>query len=210
MLKKLVLALMGLFVAASLAAPTAAAAVPDQPTLPEGGRLIRLPENNPQALPAGTYRTFNDYVYLRNAFTGKCMGVAGGGIGNGALVVQWACQRVPGSDQRMHIYQAPQAPWNLIDPFHSSGRCLGVAGSSQAPGAALVQWTCNPNEDDQQFAFRIINAQTLRVEIFARHSEQAVGVAGGNPNDGAQIVQWPWQGSNLNCTGDQCWDILPD
>jgi hypothetical protein len=208
--KRLILALVSIIVAVSLAAPTATAAVPSRTVLPKGAHLVTIPENSPQALPGGTYITFNNHVYLRNARTGKCMGVAGGSIGNGALVLQWTCAHIPGSDQQMHVRQYQTGNlWNVIDPSHSPGKCLGVAGSSQAPGAALVQWSCNQSETDQQFAFRVTNSNNpIRVEIFARHSEQAIGVAGANPNDGAQVVQWPWAGNNLGCTGDQCWDIL--
>lgn len=212
MAKRLLLALVGLVVAISTIMPTAAAApVPRSATRLRGSHVVTIGANSVEGLPQGSYRTFDDYGYLRNALTHKCMGVAGGSIGNGALVLQWECARVPGSDQRMHMYPVESGNvWMTIDPFFDNGKCLGVAGSSQAWGAPLIQWTCARIED-QQFAFRITNeSNPIRVEIFARHSSQAIGVAGGNPNDGAQIVQWPWQGNNFGCVGDQCWDILLD
>jgi ricin-type beta-trefoil lectin protein len=222
MARRLILALAGLIVAFSLAAPTATAAGPDrsnQPKLPEGVSLRTFPGNPSQIGPqAGFLANLDAYVYLRNARTGKCMGVAGANPNNGAAIMQWECVRRPGSDQRMRLYEPREGSgWYHIDPSFSAGKCAGVGGSSTAPGAALMQWSCSSTETDQLFAIRltkILPGNVWRVEFWTGHTygdtNQLVGVAGGSTANGARVVQWPFAGNSTDCAGDQCWDILWD
>jgi hypothetical protein len=209
MTKRAILALMAIFATFALLAPTATAAAPKGPVLPEGAELIEVTERSPLPIPPGTYISIDNYFYFRNAWTGKCLGVAGASGSNGAAILQWTCDWQAPSDQRMHTLKRGSI-WHHIDPFHSSGKCLGVGGASMNPAASLVQWTCSPNANEQLYAFRVVNPdQSLsRVEIFVLHSHQAIGVAGGSTANGASVVQFPWQGGSNYCTGDQCWDMI--
>lgn len=212
-MKRLILAVAGLFLVLSALTPAASAneLVIDKSNLPEGTRLVEVTEYSPAAVPPGTYWVLDDeHIYLRNVNSGKCMGVAGSNPGNNAGVVQWTCHPSATSDQRMLVNQVGTSMWHQLNPAHSSGKCIGVNASRTTPGAQLIQWDCVAAETDQHYAFRLINPDSnlSRIDIIVRHSEQAVGVAGGHRGDGGPVVQWTWHGGVNRCAGDQCWDIV--
>lgn len=71
-----------------------------------------------------------------------------------------------------------------------SGLCLDVAGASPTPGAAVIQYTCSGNANQQWSAVDVGGGY---IELQVRHSGQCLSVDG----DGlaAPIVQWPCDGA---------------
>jgi galactose oxidase len=74
----------------------------------------------------------------------------------------------------------------------NSAKCLDVGGASQTSGAAVGQWHCNFNPNEQW------NVQPFNgsFRIVAQHSNQCLAVAGGSTIAGALIVQNTCSGAN--------------
>ncbi|MGW1749094.1 RICIN domain-containing protein [Streptomyces sp. NPDC002092] len=75
----------------------------------------------------------------------------------------------------------------------SNGLCLDVYGNSGSAGAAIDQWTCN-GQSNQQFEF--VPASGGYGQLRAQHSGQAVAVSGGSTTAGTpDIVQQATDGA---------------
>lgn len=85
--------------------------------------------------------------------------------------------------------------WYQVVSRHS-GLALGIAGSSTADGAALVQ-TARGSQASQQFQFVSSGNGYYRMRV--RHSGKVLDVFNFSTADGANIVQW----SDLNGTNQQ-------
>lgn len=85
--------------------------------------------------------------------------------------------------------------WYQVVSRHS-GLALGIAGSSTADGAGLVQ-TARNNQASQQFQF--VSSGNGYYRLRARHSGKVLDVYNFSTADGANIVQW----SDLNGTNQQ-------
>ncbi|MEU9204679.1 RICIN domain-containing protein [Streptomyces sp. NPDC048332] len=69
----------------------------------------------------------------------------------------------------------------------SSGKCLDVPGGSITDGAALVQWTCGSQQNQQ---FKVSDLGNGYVALINRNSGKCLDVADGSAADGAAILQW--------------------
>jgi|GEM_PF-3692819 len=76
----------------------------------------------------------------------------------------------------------------------NSNKCLDVAGVSTANGAAITEWDCLNNQQNQQWQFIATDSGYYR--IMARHSNKAIDVSGGGTANGMQLLQWDWLGGN--------------
>lgn len=89
------------------------------------------------------------WVNSTSVNSGKCLGVGGGSLNEGASVVQWSC--LPHPDQTWAwIYTGATTSsgwpiWNILND--NSGMCLGISGGSTSVGAYAIQWGCNGNAD---------------------------------------------------------------
>ena len=87
---------------------------------------------------------------------------------------------------------APKAYNSLV--VQSSGKCLDVGGGSTTDGAAVVQYTCGSQLNQQ---FTVSDQGNGYVRLINRNSGKCLDVAGGSTADGAAVVQYTC-GSQLN------------
>jgi Ricin-type beta-trefoil lectin domain len=93
------------------------------------------------------------FVNSTSVNSGKCLGVSGGSLSQGASIVQWSCNGHP--DQTwLWIYTGYTTStgwpiWNILD--ENSGMCLGISGGSTSRGAYAIQWGCNGHADQAWF-----------------------------------------------------------
>ncbi|WP_326821578.1 RICIN domain-containing protein [Streptosporangium sp. NBC_01756] len=69
-----------------------------------------------------------------------------------------------------------------------SGKCLDVAGVSTADGANVQQWTCLPNQRNQEW--NLVATDSGYYTLRAVHSGKCLDVAGVGTADGANVQQW--------------------
>jgi hypothetical protein len=94
------------------------------------------------------------FFQLASANSGKCMGIIGGGTGQGAQVVQWDCYGRDHPDQYWAYvptgaYVGDNPVWEIVNL--NTGMCLGVTGGSTSIGAPVVQWACNGHPDQNWY-----------------------------------------------------------
>jgi Ricin-type beta-trefoil lectin domain len=79
-----------------------------------------------------------------------------------------------------------------------SGLCLGVAGSSKANGAALIQWDCNAVNDDQQWVWDYQYTDNGKYVYVLKNllSKKCLAVGGGSTANGAKAIQWSCNGND--------------
>ena len=72
-----------------------------------------------------------------------------------------------------------------------SGLCLDVSGAFTADGAAVIQWTCN-GQTNQQFTLNPLTAlgNSQDFQLVAVHSGKCVDVTGVSTSPGTLIHQW--------------------
>jgi hypothetical protein len=125
--------------------------------------------------------------------SGKCLGVLGGNMTDGAPVVQWTCNGNP--DQTW--YWQSSFDGNYLTQIRNSqdpSKCLGVLGASSANGASLVIWTCNTSTDQRWGLFNTVYAGTGVIywwNVLATRNDgvnEVMGVLAGSTADGAQVV----------------------
>jgi hypothetical protein len=162
------------------------------------GPGVSIPRNSTRPAPSGTAKKQNVispqvlYWTWVNDNSGKCLGVAGGNVVNGAPVVQWDCIGHP--DQ---YWSAVGIDDGLYYQFHNQAnpnKCLGVPGSSTNAGAQLVVWDCI-NHNDQFWAVVAawrLNPNDSGYVLVNLNSALVIGVGGGYTGNGAAVVQWPW------------------
>ncbi|BEL02717.1 hypothetical protein Q0Z83_009080 [Actinoplanes sichuanensis] len=75
---------------------------------------------------------------IASGASGKCIDVTGAGTGNGALLVQIACNTAAGDQQFRAVAQ--NGAFGLVNA--NSGKCADVPYSSTTTGTQLWQWTC--------------------------------------------------------------------
>ncbi|MGW0122380.1 RICIN domain-containing protein [Streptomyces sp. NPDC003327] len=76
--------------------------------------------------------------------------------------------------------------WESLS-VRSSGKCADVSNFDSADGAALVQWGCG-GDINQQYWFKNVGTSGY-VQIMARHSGKCLEVNGGSIEDGTAVVQ---------------------
>jgi hypothetical protein len=81
-----------------------------------------------------------------------------------------------------------------------SGKAVDIEAKSTEAGAAVIQWTPNPGENQQ---FRFVPSGDGFFRVVARHSGMPLEVFGWNPANGAEIVQW----TDLNGANQQ-WRLV--
>ncbi|MFI1198897.1 RICIN domain-containing protein [Streptomyces sp. NPDC020883] len=82
------------------------------------------------------------------------------------------------------------AGYNYIVNEHS-GKCLTVDGYSSSNGAAVNQYTCVGQYNQQWIA----STSKTGFQLQARHSGRCMSVKGGSKRKGAPVIQWNCNGS---------------
>ncbi|MGW3283100.1 RICIN domain-containing protein [Streptomyces sp. NPDC001002] len=73
----------------------------------------------------------------------------------------------------------------------NSGRCLAVPTSSKDNGTPLVQWTCDPNDDEDWGFTPVPGGNGDRYRVVNRNSGQCIAIPHASTTEGVQAVQWP-------------------
>lgn len=173
-----------------LAHASAASAASVQPPTAKGMGLVLTP-----TIPGvGNSGDFN--IHNANA-RGKCIGInASGDAGD------WNCTTNP--DQTWHWGAAISSGWFQL--VNRNGKCLGVAGGSDARGARVVAFTClGTGHPDQYWAlgaagFGGNNINNFKAFFDPNTPAQLIGVSGGSTANGAAVVLWSSDG-----TANQFW-----
>ncbi|MFE9046516.1 RICIN domain-containing protein [Streptomyces sp. NPDC012421] len=91
--------------------------------------------------------------------------------------------------------------WESLS-VRSSGKCADVADFDSADGAAIVQWGCG-GDINQQYWFKNVGTSGY-VQIMARNSGKCLEVDGASVDDGAAVVQ-----KTCGSQKSQHWKIEP-
>ena len=123
------------------------------------------------------------------AHSSKCMVIAGQSFDNQAKAQQATCLE----GDRSHTFDLGQRTtvngttfFNLVSSL--SGKCLDVAGVSQADGAQVQQFACGNLADNQLWSLTE-NADGY-LTIKAKHSNKCLDVAGVSQAEAAKIQQY--------------------
>ena len=92
-----------------------------------------------------------------------------------------------------------------------SGKCLEVAGGSNANGANVQQWDC-ADVDQQRLTFIPVANKPDVYTIQFEHSDQCLDVSGGSTENAASLIQWPCHGGlnqqfKLNSEGNNTYSL---
>ncbi|MFE5912825.1 RICIN domain-containing protein [Streptomyces wedmorensis] len=91
--------------------------------------------------------------------------------------------------------------WETLS-VRSSGKCADVSNFDSADGAAIVQWGCG-GDINQQYWFKNVGTSGY-VQIMARNSGKCLEVGGASLEDGAPVVQ-----KTCGSVKSQHWKIEP-
>ena len=81
---------------------------------------------------------------MQDPYTGKCIGVAGNSMADGAKLVLWPCYD-PGNDNLIWqgVGQGSSGMWPFVKFVnHHSGKCMAVPGASHQ-SIQLIQYRCD-------------------------------------------------------------------
>jgi uncharacterized membrane protein len=126
---------------------------------------------------------------IKNAATGKCIGIAGNSKSNDAHVEERTCNGSVG--QNFSIASVATGYYAIKNT--NSAKCLDVTGKSTRDGAAIIQYTCSSIATNQQWA--IADTSGGAVRLTAHHSSKVAGINGGATADGTLVVQETWSGA---------------
>ncbi|MGW6861394.1 RICIN domain-containing protein [Streptomyces xanthophaeus] len=90
----------------------------------------------------------NTAYFIKNEWSGKCMGVASS-LTNGTGVIQYTCNQA--SDEKWWWSTPSNGVGAGVFRNVYSGLCLGV-GSSKTQGKQLIQYSCNNASDELWFS----------------------------------------------------------
>ena len=111
----------------------------------------------------------------------RCVDVAEGSTGDGADIVQWAC-----NESRSQQFDVVPGNGGFSLRAVHSGKCLDVAGAGTGDGANVVQWPCHGRANQL--------LQWDGSSLVFKHSGKCLDVAGAGTGNGTSIIQW-------NCHG---------
>lgn len=139
-------------------------------------------------------------VLLQNQQSGLCANVSGVSNADGAAVVQSACDADASHFDWVFSSGLFRSSEPLVLQASHSGKCLNVTGASRNPGAAIIQWPCAGQTNEQLTL--VPDAGAYRLVM--RHSGACVAVEGASSGGGARLVQ-------LGCSGasNERWALQP-
>ncbi|TDO56633.1 ricin-type beta-trefoil lectin protein [Kribbella sp. VKM Ac-2571] len=92
----------------------------------------------------------DDRYLIVNDWSGKCAGISGGAMYNGAPAIQWDCNHDAWANYwfvRSETNAAGLTVYRLKNVW--SGKCLAIAGGNPTVGAQAIQWDCISDPDQQ-------------------------------------------------------------
>jgi hypothetical protein len=130
--------------------------------------------------------------------SGMVAGCGGGDVGSATAEAQAAKQtaaaahaeEAEGPSEVLSAVLPGATRYVLVNA--NSGKCVDVAGASQADGANIQQYTCNGTLAQ---VFDIIETAPDVFKLLNANSGRAMDVAGGSNTDGADIRQWTDSGT---------------
>jgi hypothetical protein len=130
-------------------------------------------------------------IKIKNAKSGRCIGVDGASTANGALIKQFTCagSTVPNNQ----IWDQQSIPgWGGFYRFRNSksGLCMGVDGASVSSGANIGQFNCSGTSPPNNQIWL-----TNSVKLVNSKSGLCLGVNGASTANGAQLKQFACDGS---------------
>lgn len=142
----------------------------------------RLADQGWMITPAG-----NGTVSIRNLNSGKCLGVAGAGLGNGAAVQQFKCMADAANQRwRFRLRGIDDGVRRLVG---NKSTCLTIPDASQAAGALGKMIDCKGDAHQQ---WRVTAAGDQHFQLLARHTNfaQSLSVMDYAQRDGQGVGQW--------------------
>ncbi|MET9318214.1 RICIN domain-containing protein [Kribbella sp. NPDC003505] len=92
---------------------------------------------------------YNDRYWIVNRESGRCAGISGGALYNGAGAIQWDCNWNAWSNYwyvRLEWVEDGTPLYRLVNVW--SGMCLAIPAGSKTLGIQAIQWSC-ANDPDQ-------------------------------------------------------------
>lgn len=127
---------------------------------------------------------------IKNWNSDLCLGINGGGSGNGLQAIQWGCNGNP--DQQWSFYSTGGAYYEFRN---ANNKCLGTRDIGM--GADAIQWDCNKRSDQQ---WSITSLGNGGWKIMNKQSGYCLGIEYGSTEWGKRAVQWSCNGND-----DQVW-----
>ncbi|MEV4140619.1 RICIN domain-containing protein [Dactylosporangium sp. NPDC049742] len=124
---------------------------------------------------------------LRNAHTGKCLGVANG------LAGSWTCTK--GRDQLWHQGNCPLEKPGYCQVVNGNGQCLAVDGGEVTEGRRVWGFPCSGTDDQywtalEMMAGQIVNFVNYRGTWQDGEPDYVLAVYGRSMDNGAPVVIW--------------------
>jgi hypothetical protein len=168
--------------------------------IPMGAARLRI-TSFPTVSSAGTLWTAPNtgaWMRIRNANSGRVLGVAGMSTADSADVVQY-----DDNGTADHLWQLiDNGDGNVRIRNNNSGKVLGVAGMSTADSAQVVQFDDTGTADH---LWTLIDNGDGQVRFQNVNSGKVLGVAGESTADSADVVQY-----DDNGTADHLWQLIPN
>jgi hypothetical protein len=132
---------------------------------------------------------------LDNEGSGKCMDESDWTTVAAAQFEQYGCNG--GTNQEFSFVPTSSGSSTYFIHPMTPDYCLDVNGASKASGAAINQWPCNYESNEQ---FKLTSVGTSEYQVVAQNSGLCVAPAGGSTASGALLVQ-------VSCTSTSTWKI---
>jgi hypothetical protein len=120
---------------------------------------------------------------------GKCLAVGGGSKANGARVIQWPCNGHAEQIWTRVVLWRYNGIASVRIVNKNSGKCLAVAGGSDAEAAKVIQWDCVGSQDQRWIEWPEPNSRRW-VSFQNGNSIKCLAVAGASTANGAGLIQY--------------------
>lgn len=166
---------------------------------------IRIENNKTRILEQELDYLVNMRVYIKNAYTGKYLDVAGGNIENGTNVQQYEFNGT--NAQKWGLYSYGDGNYTIVSELNSDGthynRVLDVSNGLNGENINVHLWENNGN-DAQKFSICKTNYSTYVIFSKVSNYEKCVQLDGFPCNNSANVDQYSWV-----ATANQCWILEP-
>jgi hypothetical protein len=150
---------------------------------PGGIHVLSTDMPIPQELPSAQF--LYNIVAMHS---GKCIGIAASGTGDGLATQQQTCG-APNLRTQLFRFVPTGNGWFQIQPQNSL-KCIGVAAASTVDAAPVQQSTCAGVQGNGQLFQLMPMGAPGQFNLRAAHSSKCLDVTGVSLNDGAQLIQF--------------------
>lgn len=166
---------------------------------------IRIENNKTRILEQELDYLVNMRVYIKNAYTGKYLDVAGGNIENGTNVQQYEFNGT--NAQKWGLYSYGDGNYTIVSELNSDGthynRVLDVSNGLNGENINVHLWE-NNGSDAQKFSICKTNYSTYVIFSKVSNYEKCVQLDGFPCDNSANVDQYSWV-----ATANQCWILEP-